>query len=98
MGDKVWMDAFVAWLLNSNVSPGFYWCLNPNSGDTGGLLFDDWVTPVNSKIALLSHFPSTDVGSLIATASGEVSDAGEDGTQASQSGRRYVRLSTKKLV
>ncbi|SER25455.1 endoglucanase [Azotobacter beijerinckii] len=31
-----------------------YWSLNPNSGDTGGLLQDDWSTPQPSKLDLLA--------------------------------------------
>ncbi|MBN1171034.1 MAG: cellulase family glycosylhydrolase [Micromonosporaceae bacterium] len=30
-----------------------FWCLNPNSGDTGGLLLDDWATWDEEKYALL---------------------------------------------
>lgn len=30
-----------------------YWSLNPNSGDTGGLLQDDWSTPQQPKLELL---------------------------------------------
>ncbi|MBT8227416.1 MAG: cellulase family glycosylhydrolase [Dactylosporangium sp.] len=30
-----------------------FWCLNPNSGDTGGLLLDDWVTWDEEKYELL---------------------------------------------
>jgi endoglucanase len=33
--------------------PQFFWCLNPDSGDTGGLLEDDWKTPVAIKLNLL---------------------------------------------
>ena len=31
-----------------------YWCLNPNSRDTGGILKDDWQTVETSKMAFLS--------------------------------------------
>lgn len=31
-----------------------YWSFNPNSGDTGGLLLDDWITPQSGKLALLA--------------------------------------------
>lgn len=31
------------------------WCLNPNSGDTNGLLLDDWTTPDAGKLALLDR-------------------------------------------
>jgi aryl-phospho-beta-D-glucosidase BglC (GH1 family) len=30
-----------------------FWCLNPNSGDTGGLLLDDWKTWDEEKYAML---------------------------------------------
>lgn len=33
----------------------FYWCLNPNSADTGGLLEDDWLTPTPRKINLTNR-------------------------------------------
>ena len=31
------------------------WCLNPNSGDTGGLLDYDFLTPKKEKLALLDR-------------------------------------------
>lgn len=31
-----------------------YWSLNPNSGDTGGLLQDDWITEQSTKLGLIS--------------------------------------------
>jgi endoglucanase len=51
--DRVWQDAFADYLLAKGVKVWFYWALNPNSGDTGGLLQDDWRTPVNDKLNLL---------------------------------------------
>lgn len=33
-----------------------YWCWNPNSGDTGGILSDDWVTPVQWKMDALKPY------------------------------------------
>jgi aryl-phospho-beta-D-glucosidase BglC (GH1 family) len=30
-----------------------FWCLNPNSGDTGGLLGNDWTTPEQWKLDML---------------------------------------------
>ena len=41
--------------------------LNPNSGDTKGLLLDDWRTPHAAKLALLSDLPSTPVLPLLAS-------------------------------
>jgi aryl-phospho-beta-D-glucosidase BglC (GH1 family) len=54
--------------INGSVAPGeavlanggkrgmsfAWWSFNPNSGDTGGLVQDDWVTPQNPKLALLT--------------------------------------------
>eukprot|EP00741_Cyanophora_paradoxa_P016823 tig00020943_g16247.t1 len=76
--EQTWMDAFVSWLLKAGVSPGFFWCLNPNSGDTGGLLMDDWSTPHSGKLALLAKFPATNVAALSgsgAAAAADVADA-----------------------
>jgi len=50
--NEKWMvalrDTIVAERLNHT-----FWALNPNSGDTGGLLTDDWVTWDQKKYALL---------------------------------------------
>lgn len=35
---------------------GAFWAYNPNSGDTGGLIEDDWLTPQDEKLALLAPF------------------------------------------
>lgn len=35
-----------------------YWCYNPNSGDTGGLVQDDWTTPQTVKLNLLTNILS----------------------------------------
>jgi len=51
--DEQWLDAFVSYLGGNNVSFA-YWSFNPNSGDTGGLVKDDWVTPEASKLAALA--------------------------------------------
>lgn len=51
--DRVWQDRFVEYLRGKGVRVWFYWALNPNSGDTGGILQDDWKTPVQEKLDLL---------------------------------------------
>jgi len=58
----VWMNAFVDYLLSRNITDTFFWCLNPDSGDTGGLLGYDWITPDQAKFDLLARLvqnPST---------------------------------------
>jgi aryl-phospho-beta-D-glucosidase BglC (GH1 family) len=44
-----WLKKFVAYLAKNLLSWTF-WALNPNSGDTGGMLSDDWVSPVQWKL------------------------------------------------
>ena len=50
--DQQWLDTLVGYLKSSKISFG-YWSFNPNSGDTGGLVKDDWRTPETGKIARL---------------------------------------------
>lgn len=40
-------------------------CLNPNAGDTGGLLLDDWATPNAGKLAMLAPLHRSDVSGLL---------------------------------
>ena len=47
-----WQNAFVSFIKDNALS-WCYWCLNPNSGDTGGLLLDDWKTPNQPKLDML---------------------------------------------
>ena len=51
--DKVWQDAYIDYVISKQMAGFYYWCLNPNSGDTGGILQNDWITPVQPKIDLL---------------------------------------------
>ena len=53
--DKLWQDSYVGYLINKGTRSSFYWCLNPNSGDTGGTLLDDWQTWNNDKLTLLQR-------------------------------------------
>jgi len=51
--DQTWLDEFVPYLQQKGLTSQFFWCLNPDSGDTGGLLEYDWVTPDQGKLDLL---------------------------------------------
>lgn len=51
--DVRWQDALVDYLAGKGVNSAFYWAWNPNSGDTGGILDDDWTTVREDKLALL---------------------------------------------
>ena len=49
--DRVWQEAVTDYFLKNGLSCAtFYWTLNPNSGDTKGVLADDWVTAVRHRL------------------------------------------------
>lgn len=54
--DKVWQDAFSSYLAQKGICNSFYWSWNPNSGDTGGILNDDWSTARQDKIDMLKKY------------------------------------------
>ncbi len=47
--DAAWLTALVGYLQTNRMSFA-YWSYNPNSGDTGGLVADDWRTPQQAKL------------------------------------------------
>ncbi len=51
------------------MTDNFFWCINPNSGDTGGLLLADWVTPDTIKLNILNNMlpDPTNILSIIGT-------------------------------
>jgi endoglucanase len=57
-----WIHTLMAYIHAHGLSYTF-WCLNPNSGDTGGLLENNWTTVNPAKMALLR----TDLAPLIGT-------------------------------
>jgi hypothetical protein len=61
--DQEWQSEFMKYLLAKRFS-FFYWCLNPGSQDTGGLLAEDWRTVDDSKVALLQQARATAVAPL----------------------------------
>ncbi|MEU0274697.1 cellulase family glycosylhydrolase, partial [Streptomyces sp. NPDC006307] len=50
--NQKWMTALRDLIVEHRIHQTF-WCLNPNSGDTGGLLLGDWKTWDEEKYALL---------------------------------------------
>ncbi len=50
----VWMNSFLKYM--GTAYSWTFWCLNPNSGDTGGLLGSDWRTPEQWKLDLLKPY------------------------------------------
>jgi endoglucanase len=72
--DLTWQRALAEYLAASDVTDTFYWCVNPNSGDTGGLLADDWNTPVDAKLEIINvacPAPSSFLGGTACTPSVE---------------------------
>ena len=51
--EGIWQRAFVAFIAEENLD-FCYWCWNPNSADTGGLVGADWLTPERAKLDLLA--------------------------------------------
>ena len=51
--EGIWQRKFVDYIASNKLSFA-YWCWNPNSKGTGGVLQDDWQTVNNSKQALLN--------------------------------------------
>jgi len=51
--DRQWLSSIVSYLGASGMSFG-YWSFNPNSGDTGGLVEDDWKTPESAKLTAIA--------------------------------------------
>lgn len=58
--DKEWQDAAIEFFRDHSIGL-FYFCLNPSSRDTGGILKKDWSTPDSDKIKLLSRLSTSDV-------------------------------------
>lgn len=51
--DANWQQRVARYLRENGMADNFYWCLNPNSGDTGGILGDDWTTLQTQKLHIL---------------------------------------------
>jgi endoglucanase len=48
--DKQWLSTLVQYMGSGSGGMSWtFWCLNPNSGDTGGILNDDWTTVNQAK-------------------------------------------------
>jgi len=50
--NQKWMTLLRDYIVQNRIHHTF-WCINPNSGDTGGLLGNDWSTWDEAKYALL---------------------------------------------
>jgi endoglucanase len=51
--DREWQEAITKYFVQNGFSCAtFYWSLNPNSGDTKGVIDDDWVTGVKHRLEM----------------------------------------------
>mmetsp|Transcript_13180 Transcript_13180/g.31358 ORF Transcript_13180/g.31358 Transcript_13180/m.31358 type:complete len:515 (-) Transcript_13180:204-1748(-) len=62
--DALYQETLLRYLDNKDAG-FFYFCLNPGSHDTGGVLLDDWVTPDMDKLNLI--LKSTRASQLVRT-------------------------------
>jgi endoglucanase len=53
--EGIWQRTLLAYMHDNNLSYT-YWAWNPDSGDTGGLLSDDWSTLDKNKLAMLATY------------------------------------------
>ena len=51
--DQKWLSGMASYIETRGLSFAF-WCLNPDSGDTGGILKDDWQTVNADKMSVLT--------------------------------------------
>mmetsp|Transcript_18904 Transcript_18904/g.31005 ORF Transcript_18904/g.31005 Transcript_18904/m.31005 type:complete len:1033 (+) Transcript_18904:264-3362(+) len=58
--DEQWLENFSKYLQYGNYDLGFFSELGSESSHVGGLLNNDWSSPINSKLFLLSQFKSSD--------------------------------------
>jgi chitinase len=78
--DQQWMEAITTYLAGdldgngtNDLGPGqqgpswMWWSWNPNSGDTGGILQDDWVHVQQAKVDMLKPVEFTTAGPALAT-------------------------------
>jgi len=49
--NQKWMELLRDYMIDNRINHTF-WCINPNSGDTGGLIGNDWSTWDNEKFSL----------------------------------------------
>ena len=55
--EGIWQRHLIKYLKDNGLSYT-YWSWNPNSGDTGGVLKDDWKTIDQAKMDLLKSYQS----------------------------------------
>ena len=85
-----WINQFATYLEQEGIS-WTYWSWNPNSGDTGGVLQDDWRTIHTDKMALLTRMMRRPA---LGSASGSTAPMPVIGTPIIKVTRRTVIITT----
>jgi endoglucanase len=62
--DVAFQDTLTKYLNSNGITGAFYWSWNPNSGDTGGVVLDDWKTVRTDKVAMLQKLWAGTAGSV----------------------------------
>jgi len=78
-----WLDDLIDYLIEIEQRNTFYWSLNPDSGDTGGLLENDWTTDESGKLSALDRLQPNPSKIEYDSASGQVCVSFEGGQVAS---------------
>jgi endoglucanase len=92
--DAQWLRSLMSYLGTGVNGMSFtYWAWNPNSGDTGGIVQDDWQTVNQNKQSILQPFLIPPVGSTPTSPSGSAS-----GSASSSPGTGTVSCSTAYAV
>ncbi|MBB5871764.1 endoglucanase [Allocatelliglobosispora scoriae] len=89
--DTVWLTNLMSYLGTGVNGMSFtYWSWNPNSGDTGGIVSDDWVTVNQAKQNILQPYliPPSGQTSPIPTVSDMISPSASRSASASPSPSR----------
>ena len=83
--EGTWQQALLSFLRDTDLSYT-YWSWNPDSGDTGGILQDDWSTLNAQKVAMLSQYDSAHGDGAFARVSGDGASptVSGDGASATQ--------------
>ncbi|MDD3661825.1 MAG: glycoside hydrolase family 5 protein [Candidatus Dojkabacteria bacterium] len=56
--DPVLQQALMSYFTSKGICNSFYWSFNPNSGDTGGILQDDWSSVWQNKVSAIGAYHS----------------------------------------
>jgi endoglucanase len=49
-----WLNAFSSYLKTTGMTDNFFWAVNQNSGQTGGIVQGDWITPETAKLNIIA--------------------------------------------